>query len=1014
VDITALRLAAIVESSDDAIIGKDPDGIITFWNRAAERIFGFSAEEAIGQPITLIIPEDRHHEETEVLARIRRGEAVRHFETQRRRRDGTPIDISLTISPVRDASGGVIGASTIARDITARKRGEAASADLHRRLQALIVASSSLLHVPEAEHVRAATIAVARELLSADGYAIWRVEPAEGWLMVRAEGLSQAFAARLDRERLVASVPTTLAFTDPLVVEDVSSEPLLADQADAYRLEGIQSLVAFPLMMAGERAGTLVFYYRARHRFDNVEIETGRALANLAATAMTTADLCDAAERGKRQAAFLAEAGALLAASLDYETTLAAAASLAVPDIADWCAVDIVKEDGAIQRLAVAHADPARVALARSLQERYPADPQSPYGVHQVVRTGRPVMVSHISDELLVAWARDPDHLRAIRELGLTSYMSVPLQAHGRTLGVLTFVSAESRRRYGSEDLRFAETIGTRAALAVQNARAFDEIRRLAQDLRATKERLQLVVDAAPTALLAVDSRGRIALVNALTERLFGYTREELIGESVERLVPARFRAGHPAYRADFLAAPQSRAMGAGRDLHGVRKDGAEVPIEIGLNPIEIDGEILVLSSIVDITERKHAEEERARLLEAERRAREQADAGNRAKDEFLAVVSHELRTPLTAIMGYVWMLRMHVLDQEQHANALAIVDRNARALQQMIDDVLDVSRIIAGKLRLNVQPVNAPDILAEAVTTVMPAGDAKGVRIHTLVDPGVPPLSGDPDRLQQVVWNLLSNAVKFTPRGGRVQLRLERVNSHIEIVVSDTGQGIEPEFLPHVFERFRQADGRMSRAHGGLGLGLAIVRQIVELHGGTVSAASDGAGTGATFRVRLPLMIVHPDPSMENVRIHPRLEPRSPAGIGRWPARLDRIRILAVDDEEDARDLIRAVLEAAGAEVITAASGRQALDSLEGQVPHVLIADLGMPEMDGLELIQTIRRSGPPPARHVPAIALTAYARSQDRVSSLASGFQLHLSKPVDPSELLAAVAALTNAATV
>jgi CheY-like chemotaxis protein len=321
---------------------------------------------------------------------------------------------------------------------------------------------------------------------------------------------------------------------------------------------------------------------------------------------------------------------------------------------------------------------------------------------------------------------------------------------------------------------------------------------------------------------------------------------------------------------------------------------------------------------------------------------------------------------------------------------------------------VLDVSRIISGKIRLDVQPVSLPLIVDNSVATVQPAADAKGVRLQTIIDPGVAPVSGDPDRLQQVVWNLVSNAVKFTPRNGRVQVRLERVNSNVEIVVSDTGVGIKPDFLPYVFERFRQAEAGTTRKTGGLGLGLAIVRHIVEMHGGTVDAASAGEGQGATFRVRLPVMIVQPQ-ELETRREHPRTERVQPlTGLGD----LRGIRVLAIDDEEDALTLLRTVLESAGAEVTTVASSLAALERIAATRPHALVIDLGMPEMDGFELIARVRSSTNPQIRDVPAAALTAFARSEDRTKALRSGFEMHLAKPVDPGELVASVATLVRRA--
>ena len=385
----------------------------------------------------------------------------------------------------------------------------------------------------------------------------------------------------------------------------------------------------------------------------------------------------------------------------------------------------------------------------------------------------------------------------------------------------------------------------------------------------------------------------------------------------------------------------------------------------------------------------------------------EEAERANRLKDEFLGTVSHELRTPLNAILGYARMLRDGTVKRDRETRAAEIIERNATALTQIVEDVLDVSRIISGKTRLNVQCVELAAVVNEAVETVRPTVDAKGVQLQTVVDPRHPIVSGDPDRLQQVVWNLLSNAVKFTPSGGQIHLWLERTNSHVDIVVRDTGRGIRPDFLPHVFERFRQADGRVSREYNGLGLGLAISRHLVELHGGTIHAASDGEGKGATFRVRLPLMMAATKSQRDPGR-GPQ-QTKRPGGDTTL-ARLDGIHVLAVDDEEDSLTLLREILETAGAQVTTAASGQEALDAVQNIAPSVIIADIGLPGTDGFELIRRIRQWPTRSIREMPAAALTAYARSEDRQRALRSGFQMHLAKPIDPGELVAAVAAIAR----
>ena len=409
----------------------------------------------------------------------------------------------------------------------------------------------------------------------------------------------------------------------------------------------------------------------------------------------------------------------------------------------------------------------------------------------------------------------------------------------------------------------------------------------------------------------------------------------------------------------------------------------------------------------LDITGRKRLEQERAALLQRERDARADAVAANRLKDDFLATLSHELRTPLNAILGYARMLRSGVVDRERQDRALEIVERNATALSRMVADVLDVSRIVAGKVQLDVQLIDLSIVVEEAIATIRPAADAKGVRLQTVMDTEAGPVLGDGDRLQQVIWNLLSNAVRFTPRNGLVQLRLHQDDAHSEILVSDTGAGIAPEFLPHVFERFRQADSRLSREYGGLGLGLAISRELIELHGGTVRAESDGLGKGATFVVKLPRSIPPSD-----ARFDVAIERRSKEPGEQIPPRadLEGLQILVVDDDPDALTLMREVLETAGATVISADSGAAALSALNESIPHAIVSDLGMPGMDGFELLAQLRLSPLASWRNIPAAALTAYARSDDRARSLKNGFQLHLSKPIDPKELVAAVAALAT----
>lgn len=397
---------------------------------------------------------------------------------------------------------------------------------------------------------------------------------------------------------------------------------------------------------------------------------------------------------------------------------------------------------------------------------------------------------------------------------------------------------------------------------------------------------------------------------------------------------------------------------------------------------------------------------EEKRLFAAERQARELAEQANRLKDEFLATVSHELRTPLNHMLGWILLLRGGRLAPDKAAEALDTIERNARAQNRLVDDLLDVSRIVTGKLQLHIQSVVPAQVIEAAVASARPAAEARGVRLEVILDsrPGV--ISGDPDRLQQIVWNLVSNAIRFTPKGGRVQVRLERARSHIEILVSDTGEGIQPEFLPQVFDRFSQADSSFRRRHGGLGLGLAIVRHLVELHGGEVSASSPGLGQGATFTVRLPLTVMHrtaPVPELPEISVQSRT---AVEGL----QRLDGVRVLVVDDEAEARLLLATILTQNGAEARTAGSMLEAISSLDTWAPDVLVSDIGMPNGDGYDLIRRVRQLNAATGRWLPAVALTAYAHTEDRMRALAAGFQMHVTKPVEPRELLRVIASLTG----
>src|SRR5881396_3904284 len=594
-----------------------------------------------------------------------------------------------------------------------------------------------------------------------------------------------------------------------------------------------------------------------------------------------------------------------------------------------------------------------------------------------------------------------PERVRRAHQRHRAGYV---LDPRTRPMGV--GLDLAGRRKDGSE---FPAEISL-SPFQTQDGVIVTSIIRDISDRRKVEGKFRGLLEAAPDAMIIVERTGRIVLVNSQAERLFGYRRDQLLGQPVEMLVPERFRGHYLEHRVAYFEGPRVRAMGSGLELYGLRRDGSEFPVEISLSPLETEEGILVTSAIRDVSERQALVRERearaeaekvagesARLYEAAQEARANAEAANCAKDEFLSVLSHELRTPLTPILAWTRQLIRGKVAPAGVPRALESIERNVKAQARLVEDLLDVSRIVSGKLHVDQRPVELPDVIQAAVDSVRPAADAKQLALELLVDPGAGMVLGDPLRLQQVVSNLLSNAVKFTPAGGRIELRLASRGPHVELTVTDTGQGIAPEFMPDLFQRFRQADSSARRVHGGLGIGLAIVRTLVELHGGSVQAASRGRGQGATFTVRLPVFEGQPD-----------------LGAGQRPrdalaerAHLHGLHVLIVEDDLDTGSLLAEVVASSGAEARTAGSAAEALDVLGRWRVDLLLSDIGMPGEDGYSLIRKVRqRESAQGAKAVPAIAITAYARAEDRQTALAAGFDMHVAKPLDPEELLATVA--------
>lgn len=535
------------------------------------------------------------------------------------------------------------------------------------------------------------------------------------------------------------------------------------------------------------------------------------------------------------------------------------------------------------------------------------------------------------------------------------------------------------------------------------SASDIEDSHNLNESLRASEERFRRLADQAPVLIWMSDATKATTWFNRPWLEFTGRTMEQEIGSGwAEGVHPDDYVHCVETYSTNFDAR-QSFEM----DYRLRRHDGVyRWVMDRGIPIFSQEGVFLgYMGSCIDINERKEAEEQGDALLKMEQAARVQAERTALLKDEFLATVSHEMRTPLTAMLGWVQLLRSGSLPSETVPQALETIERNARAQAKLIDDLLDMSRILSGRLRLDVQTVNIVEVVEAALDAAEPGAAAKKIRMVRVLDPLSGPVTGDPMRLQQIVWNLLSNAVKFTPTAGRITVTLERINSHVEISVSDSGEGILPEFLPHVFDRFRQQDSSTMRKHQGLGLGLSIVKQLVELHGGAVRASSAGLGQGATFVVSLPVAAAHREVKEREVTV-----PVEPPPVSEGVPTLLGTRVLVVDDDTDARELLRSILAQRGASVRTAGSASEALAQLDSRVPDVLVSDIGMPGQDGYGLIREVRLRPREKGGHIPALALTAFARSDDRRRAISAGFHMHLAKPVEPAELVTVVASLAR----
>jgi PAS domain S-box-containing protein len=520
---------------------------------------------------------------------------------------------------------------------------------------------------------------------------------------------------------------------------------------------------------------------------------------------------------------------------------------------------------------------------------------------------------------------------------------------------------------------------------------------------------LAAIVASSEDAIASKTLQGIVTSWNQAAEHLFGFTGEEMIGQSILRIIPPELHDEEVRILSELRAGNRIERY----ETERVHKDGRRLNISLTISPIrDSSGTVIGAAKVAhDITELRQRQAQlkqfaadRESLLHSERVARAEAERLSRLKDEFLATLSHELRTPLNAIQGWTQILRHHNASPQDFQRGLEAIDRNVRAQTQIVNDLLDMSRIISGQVLLEVRATKLQDVIHAALDSVRPSAESKGLRLHIVLDSKIGPVRGDPHRLQQVLWNLLANAIKFTPKGGRVTVAMERVDSHVEISIDDSGIGIEPEFMPFVFDRFRQADAGIGRRYGGLGLGLSIVKSLVELHGGSVRVRSAGREQGSSFTVALPVYQLRADETdrLKTMRSDPLETIELP--------RLDNTRVLVVDDNIEGCAILARMVEGRGAHVQCIATGREGLELLSQQPFDVLLSDIGMPDMDGYEFMQRVRRLPHELARSIPAIAITAYARPEDRQRALLAGYQIHLAKPIEIQELIAAIATFKN----
>jgi PAS domain S-box-containing protein len=1009
-------------SIGDGVIASDATGHVSFMNAVAESLTGWKREEALGRSLETVFQIVNEGTDQRVdnpaLRAIREGQIVglaNH--TVLISRTGTQIPIDDSGSPIKDADGNTVGAVLIFRNIAERRRAEKERELLAEQARMLSSGFDAIL-VRDSHDRIVSWNHVAEELYGWTGdeatgqvtHALFKTRfprPLEEitrhlhrdnrWegelIHTRKDGSSMTVLSHWVLDRDKEGQPRTVLEINIDISARKLAEEALREQRAWFRvtLSSIGDAV-----IATDRSGIVRFVNHVAESLTGFTENdcVGRPLQEIFRifNEQTREPVENPALRAMREGMIVGLANhAVLLRKDGSEVPIDDAGS------------PIRSQDGTTIGAVLIFRD---ISQRRRLEQEREIAARTAHRLAAIVESSDDAIIGTDFDLRITSWNLAAERMfgHSAREaVGQSIRLIIPDDRWSEEDEVMQRIHGGKRVEHFETQRRKRDSSIIPVSLTVSpiydSAGAVVGASKILRDITERKqaeERFRLAVEGAPSAMVMVDPHGRIVLANPFAERLLGYERNEMTGLSIERLVPERFRSDHLQFRTNYLAGGASqRPMGAGRDLYAVRKDGLEVPVEIGLSPIQTGEGNFVISAVTDITERKRA-------IEAESQARRAAEEANRAKDDFLAMLSHELRNPLSSILGWAVMLRNGKISLEEGGHALEVIERNARVEAQLVESLLDLSRIAAGKFKMDTERVDLLSVLHAVVDSLRPAVQAKNLTLDIAASSEPVAVIGDSARLQQIFSNLLTNAIKFTPRDGHIQARLDRTGSQAHIQIIDDGEGIEADFLPHIFDRFRQGESAKGRAHGGLGLGLAIVRELVHAHGGTVVADSRGKGLGSIFTVTLPIPAVIPAHIEAATHQLPRVEESSISGL----------RILVVDDDADARELLAVTLGSRGGIVQTASSSAEALECVHRQRPDIMVADIGMPHEDGYVLIRTLRaRERERSDKRLPAIALTAYASVADRDQALSGGYDLHLAKPVGPADLTRAVAKFRRA---